>query len=394
LTYILQEHHSPEDLQLLDRAWTKPESFVFLPAKTGVSDDFLKQAIDRLPAELGEAHFVLLTSGSTGEPKLVVGQRERANRLARTLHEVQQSDPVEETIVTLPLSYSYAFVNQWRWARCHERRLVHTAGFADPAALREALRGAQGAMLCMVGAQVPLLACDFAGETFPGVVRLHFAGGRFPQERLGQLRSFFPNARIFNNFGCAEAMPRLTCRAAEESDEAANIGRPLPGVELRTGAEGELLFRSPYGAVGYIDAEGYRPITPQDWIASGDLGAQADDGSWLLGGRRSEVFKRYGERISLPKVALSAGEVWPGTVAFFREVDQAGEDGFVMVLSPEPDEGQLRAILKSLRANYPRTQWPLRIESVRTLPLLPNGKVDNRGLATVETKKEHWRQRI
>jgi acyl-CoA synthetase (AMP-forming)/AMP-acid ligase II len=226
LTYILQEEHTVADPERLDRAWAKAESFVFLPSKAGVNEAFLHDTLARLPAELSEGHCLLLTSGSTGEPKLVVGNRQRAMNLARTLHAVQRSEPVEETIVALPLSYSYAFVNQWCWSRCHDRRLVHTAGFADPPSLLAALRAASSAMLCLVGAQVPMMACDFKGESFPGVVRLHFAGGRFPQERLAQLREFFPNAQVFNNFGCAEAMPRLTCRPAEDSDEAANIGRP------------------------------------------------------------------------------------------------------------------------------------------------------------------------
>jgi acyl-CoA synthetase (AMP-forming)/AMP-acid ligase II len=394
LTYIILETELDGDTARLDRAWADAESFVFVPAKAGVSGDFLANAIGQLPEEYGRGHFLLLTSGSTGEPKLVLGQRDRTNQLARTLHTIQSSEAVEETLVALPLSYSYAFVNQWRWARLHERRLVYTPGLSDPKALLGALRAANNAMLCMVGAQVQMLVQDFSGETFPGVIRLHFAGGRFPQERLAELRTFFPEAQVFNNYGCAEAMPRLTCRTAEEADEAAHIGRPLPGVELSSGVDEELLFRSPYGAIGFIDCQGFQRIGQEDWVSTGDLGAALPDGSWILRGRRSEVFKRYGERISLPKIAKSVHGVWQGSVGWFREVDRAGEDGFVLVLSPTPDETQVRAILKVLRADYPRAQWPLRIESAQSLPLLPNGKIDGRGLAAMSTKMEHWRQRI
>ncbi len=139
MTYILLESNREDDTDRLDRAWAGAESFVFVPAKAGVSDEFLADAIGRLPEEYGRGHFLLLTSGSTGEPKLVVGERERTNQLARTLHTIQSSDPVEETLVALPLSYSYAFVNQWRWSRVHQRRLVYTAGFSDPKSLLGAL---------------------------------------------------------------------------------------------------------------------------------------------------------------------------------------------------------------------------------------------------------------
>ena len=61
------------------------------------------------------------------------------------------------TVVALPLTYSFAFVNQWLWARQLGRRLVPTPGLAAPAELGRALDGCRDAMLCLVGAQVPLL---------------------------------------------------------------------------------------------------------------------------------------------------------------------------------------------------------------------------------------------
>ena len=73
-------------------------------------------------------------------------------------------------------------------------------------------------MICLIGAQVPLLIEYYAGHVFSGVIRVHFAGGRFPAERLGDLHQIFPNAQIFNNYGCAEALPRLTLRPAEAAD--------------------------------------------------------------------------------------------------------------------------------------------------------------------------------
>lgn len=126
-------------------------------------------------------------------------------------------------------------------------------------------------MFCLVGVQVPLLAQHFSGQVFPGVLRVHFAGGRFPQEKIGLLRDFFPNAQVFNNYGCAEAMPRLALRPAEESDDPADVGRALPGIEMRTDESEALLFRSPYGAIGICGDKGFVPITPESWVPTGDL---------------------------------------------------------------------------------------------------------------------------
>jgi acyl-CoA synthetase (AMP-forming)/AMP-acid ligase II len=244
----------------------------------------------------------------------------------------------------------------------------------------------------MVGGHLRLLADHFAGDRFPGVTRLHFAGGPFPHDSLEDLRRTFPSARIFNNYGCAEAMPRLTVRRAEDGTSSRHIGRPLPGVELRSDASSALAFRSPFGAVGWVDGTGFRRIAPDDWVATGDLGIQREDGAFELLGRAGEVFKRYGEKVSLAMLRGTVLGAWRGDAVFYRERDRAGEDGHVLVLSPHPTAEEVRSVLVALRANHRRPQWPLRIESLPALPLLGNGKPDVRAAAD-GTRPIHWDQR-
>lgn len=393
--FRLAESEANADPARLRAAWERPETFAFTPDKAGLDAGWLDNALQQIPAAYSEGHFVLLTSGSTGRPKLIIGQRARAERLTETLHTLQESDPVRETILALPLTYSYAFVNQWLWATHHGRRLVPTHGFGQADALLAALEAADGAMICLVGAQVPLLTRHFEGKSFPGIVRVHFAGGRFPQERLGTVRAFFPEAQVFNNYGCAEAMPRLTLRRAEDGTEAADIGRPLPGVELRTAeTTGDLLFRSPFGAVGVVDDQGFSAIGPETWVRTGDLGERTERGAWRLLGRAGEVFKRHGEKISLPNLLATVHRHWSGQAAFYREPDATGEEGHVLVVAPHCAPEQVRAILQGFRENHPRAHWPLRVESLVTLPLLPNGKVDARAAAGQPDRVVHWYQRL
>lgn len=391
--HILFDSEVTADPSLLARCWQGEETFALVPEKSGGSNDWIADKLNCLPDEHRRSRFVLLTSGSTGEPKLIVGLRERSEALVRALHELQQSEPAAETIVTLPLTYSYAFVNQWLWATVFKRRLVVTHGFRQPDLLRASLQQARDAMLCLVGIQVPLLDQNFSNEAFPGVLRVHFAGGRFPHEQLHAIRRLFPNARIFNNYGCAEAMPRLTLRPAEDAQEAANIGRPLPGIELNTSDTGELLFRSPYRAVGVVDQRGFMEITPDMWIGTGDLGSAVGDGTWRLTGRANEVFKRYGEKISLPLLLSTVLRNWSGQAAFYREMDAKGEEGHALMLTPHPSETQVRTILKAFAAEFGRAHWPLRLESVSEMPLLPNGKVNVAALAKITDKSLHWYQR-
>lgn len=391
---ILREDVLRHDLTELTACWRARRPFVLMPAKSAVNDEWLAQALATLPALALEGHFAMLTSGSTGDPKLVLCEMARAEALARTLHVAQDNVYVDAAIVTLPLTYSFAFVNQWVWSEVHGRRLVQTAGLADPADLRRALLEARTAMLCLVGVQVPLLLQYFAGQAFPGVSRIHFAGGRFPQEQLPALAALFPNAQVYNNYGCAEAMPRLTVRPAAASSDPADVGPALAGIEIRVDDEGALVFRSAYGAVGIVEQGRFAPIAADTWVRSGDMAEATAQGHWRLTGRLSEVFKRHGEKISLPTILRTVASAWSGQFAAYREVDPHGEDGWVLALAPLADDAQVRAVLLGLRKQHPRAHWPLRIEGHATLPLLSNGKTDLRSLPQHPSAAPLWRQPI
>ncbi len=378
----------------LHSAWSLDPTFAVVPRRSDFSEEELQSLLALVPEDLLQHHFILLTSGSTGKPKLIVGSKKRAIRLANVLEKVQKLEPVAQTIIVLPLSYSYALINQWVWATVHDRDMVLTQGFAYAGVLKKILKEARQAMLCLVGAQVPLFKRIF-GETvqFPDIIRLNFAGGKFPQESLDYLFSIFPNAQIYNNYGCAEAMPRLTIRTDSASDSSNNIGKPLPGVELSTNSEGTLCFRSPYGAVGYIENGEFQRIQEDDWVQTGDLGFLREDSSWMLNGRAVEVFIRYGEKISLYTIDDSLKKQWWGESAYYQETDVNGELGYVAVVSPTLNKETSHAIMRQLRLDFPRTHWPLRLESVEEFPLLSNGKVDANKLSSITREKEiHWLQ--
>ncbi len=158
--------------------------------------------------------------------------------------------------------------------------------------------------------------------------------------------------------------------------------------------EGRLLFRSPYAAVGYCDAGGFHAIEPDAWICTGDLGHRVGNDRWALDGRAGEVFKRYGEKISLPLLLESLQSEWAGEAAFYRETDPLGEPGHVLVLAPPPKDAERHAILATLRRRHARAQWPLRIESAAALPLLPNGKIDAAALRGLPDRHVEWSQRL
>jgi acyl-CoA synthetase (AMP-forming)/AMP-acid ligase II len=374
----------------LNAAWTDDASLLLAPARRGVTETWLREAIDRVPPELARGHVALLTSGSTGAPRLVVGEKARAERLAGVMHDRQALDDVERTVTLLPLTYSYAFVNQWVWSHAHGRAVVTSPGLADVAATRALLREGPDTMVCLVGPLFSLLARHVEGtEALASVTRVNFAGGPFPWHEREALARVLPRARVFNNYGCAEAMPRLTITPLEALRGPGDLGEPLPGVELRVDEHGELRFRSAYGAIGLVEDGTWREVGAEDWLGTQDLALADDDGRFTLLGRRSEVYKRFGEKVSVAQQLDAVREVWPGQAAAMMERDPAGEPAHVVVLAPEPSDDEVRGVLKVFRARFPRAHWPLRVDSVDALPLLASGKPDLRALAAA-TRRVRW----
>ncbi|MEJ8568234.1 class I adenylate-forming enzyme family protein [Elongatibacter sediminis] len=392
--HIITEQDIAEDTNLLQRRWTEPNTFVLLPARQEIHRHWIGNATRLITKHCPTDSFALLTSGSTGQPRLIVGNRNRSEALARVLHEQQNSEPVDETVCTLPLSYSFAFINQWLWSHVFQRKLRLTEGFSAPDRLMQILAGASNAMLCLVGSQVPLIRRFFPEASFPGIIRVHFAGGRFPQEELDFLKERFPNAEIYNNYGCAEAMPRLSMRRAGDAEDASHVGCPLPGVELRSDPSHRLLFRSPYRAIALIDDTRLHHVDDEEWLPTGDLGIIGTDGGVRLMGRANDVFKRHGEKISLPQLMTTVKEHWAGDAAFYTDQDASCESGCVLVLAPVPTPEQVREVLMGFRKYHTRPHWPLRVESLESMPLLPNGKIDLKGLPGAGNTQVHWKQRI
>ena len=392
---VIRETRGREDLTRLDEYWRDDSTFALIPSKGVLGEQDVLRMLEVLPKELRTDSFVLQSSGSTGLPKLMIGSRSRAEKLARVIDRAQRGEQVSRIIAVLPLSYSFAFVNQWVLSRVTGRELILISGLSDVSALRTALEQEESSMICLVGSQTRILMDLMGDERFSSVSRVHFAGGRFPAERLPGLRAMFPEARFFNNYGCVEAMPRISVTEVTASTpDAADVGLPLEGIDIAIGKSGEVTFQSPYSVLAWIESGELHVPSSAEWLGTGDLGRQEPNGRLTILGRKGEVFKRFGEKVSLPLMTDMIRSRWPGELALYREADVTGEDGFVVALSPRATGTEVRCILQLFRENCPRATWPLRIESVRQLPRLPNDKIDLEKLRRSDHREVLWRQRF
>mgnify|MGYP000458414269 CR=1 FL=1 len=79
------------------------------------------------------------------------------------------------------------------------------------------------------------------------------------------------------------------------------VGRPLPGVKVRIGEDGEILVKSPANMLGYYKdiRQTQATFTNDGYIKTGDKGIVDDDGNLRITGRLKEIFKTSkGEYVS------------------------------------------------------------------------------------------------
>ncbi|GAB3253156.1 AMP-binding protein [Chitinimonas naiadis] len=331
------------------------------------------------------AYFGLLTSGSTGEPKAIVTSAERLTAGVRAIHQAQSLDTVKSSGVMLPLAYSFACVNQLFWAVLMQRELLLPGPVADLAPGLARLREWGASKLCLVGHQARLLTQHAHSlPPLPMVQVVNFAGAPFPMAQFDALTTLFPNARFYNNYGCAEAMPRLCCREVKASGEPITlVGQPVGDITLRivgdaTDASGQIQFHGSSTALGTLQADGQ--LSPFDaWIGSGDMGRLDVEGLHVLG-RHDQVVKIGGERLSLIEVEHAFGQLGARNTLVWLSTDTLPEAVHVIAQFDAPPA--LAILLPALRQLLPRPLLPQTIHLARQWHFTGNQKTDAPALRT------------
>ncbi|MFJ6808480.1 amino acid adenylation domain-containing protein [Streptomyces anulatus] len=365
----------------------------------------------RLPAHPAQAAYVIHTSGSTGDPKGVVGLHAGLVNRCRWAARAMPYAPDDTCVVRAPLGFvdsvAEVFAPLLNGAR------LDIAGpdcGGDPTALADHVAGRRATRLLAVPSLLePLLATvpDPAVRLAP--LRLCVTSGEAPGPTLARrFGDAVPGARLFNIYGSAEVAADATAAELDPRTPYAvvPIGTPLDGVRVNVThaatahpaddlVPGELLVGGTGLARGYHGqpaATAARfvpdPAGPPGARAfrSGDLARRRHDGTLEHLGRTDDALKIRGMRVepaAVERVLRTLPGIRDAAVHDVRDTHGALMLAALVITDAPLDRTAVRRALAHRLAAH---EIPSRLRAVAALPRTPSGKLDRAALAAEDRR--------
>ena len=338
-----------------------------------------------------ELAAVFYTSGSTGTPKGVM--LSHRNLVSNTLATVEylglSSD--DSVLVILPFYYIYGNSLLLTHVACGGQVVVDNR-FMYPEVVLDTLEESRVTGFAGVPSTF-MMALGKSTLTKRKLEHLRYitqAGGAMAPEITRRLMKACPKQQIWIMYGQTEASPRVTYLPPQRLQEKlGSVGIPVPGVEVRivdeaghevpTGETGEIAVGGPNVMLGYWgQPEATREVIRDGWLFTGDLARRDVDGYIYVVGRKREIIKSGGHRVSAKEIEeriLENDKV--GEVAVFGMPDAVlGEAiGAAVVLRAgcQADEREIRSWCQKRLAPF---NVPRRVDFVEVLPKYQSGKIN------------------
>lgn len=348
--------------------------------------------------------YVIYTSGSTGTPKGVVVLHSGVVNFLRSMAHTPGLKAGERLLAVTTLSFDIAVLELLLPLVVGAQIVLAPRSDAADGAALKALIEHQGVQLLQATPSTWHLLLNAGFRAPPGFRAL--CGGEALSPALAQRLLAAGIAELWNMYGPTETTVWSTCARIDDPARI-TVGRPIDatvvrvldeaGRECGVDAPGEICI----GGAGVARGYHARPeLTAERFIAdpcssatgarlyrTGDLGAWTAAGELRHLGRMDHQVKLRGYRIELGEIE-AALESQPEIARAAVCVEHFGpvDDRLVAHVQPRPGQRAptLAELRRALAARLPDYMLPQALRALEALPLLPNGKIDRKALASAQ----------
>jgi long-chain acyl-CoA synthetase len=258
---------------------------------------------------------LIYTSGSTGRPKGVMVTHLNIVSAATSIMTYLENTEDDVIINVLPLAFDYGLYQVLMGLKIGGT-VVLERSFTYPYAVLERIvsEGVTGFPIVPTISAL-LLQLDLRRFDFSRLRYLTNTAAALPTEHIRRLRALFPDVAIYSMYGLTECKRVAYLPPAELDRRITSVGHAIPNCEVwvvdehdrrvAPGAIGELVVRGSNVTRGYwelpeeTDAR-FRPgpVPGERVLYTGDLFRMDEEGYLYFVGRKDDIIKTRGEKVS------------------------------------------------------------------------------------------------
>ncbi|TDD41616.1 (2,3-dihydroxybenzoyl)adenylate synthase [Saccharopolyspora elongata] len=343
------------------------------------------------------AAVLLLSSGTSGPPKVIARTHESLGHIVRTTSTVARIDPSTVYLAVMPVAHGFALSCPGILGVLAAGGTVVLDSAEDPRRALSLIEQEQVTHFAAVPGLLGQWLAVLDGERFDtsSLVAVQIGGAKLEPAAAERARSVLGPV-VQQVYGMTEGLINATRLDDPAEVVSSSQGRPVSAAEevlvvddggapVPPGQPGQLLTRGPATIGGYYRdaAATEKAFTADGFYRTGDLVRQLPSGDLQVVGRIKNVINRGGEKICAEELEQ-----------LVRELDNVAE--VAAVAGPHPMHGEIVCLyvvpvgdvvpeLREVRLHLEsrgvaRYKMPERLELVDAMPLIGMGKLDRAAL--------------